>query len=82
MARFQQPRGLMFQQQGAKPPPPPPPGAGLKMTVGPDRLFTTQTKAGKVLPGDFVHPRSVHSVMVVEEDDEATPSVRKTQPCW
>ena len=69
MARFQQPRGLMFQQ-GAKPAPPLPPGAGLKMTVGPDRLFTTQTKAGKVLPGDFVHPRSVHSVMKIEEDDK------------
>ena len=68
MARFQQPRGLMFQQ-GAKPAPQTP-GSTLKVTVGAERLFTTQTKAGKALPGDFLHPRSIHNVMGVEEDDK------------
>ena len=67
MARFQQPKGLMFQQ-GARPAPPETSESTLRVTVGAERLLTTQTKGGKVLPGDFLHPRSIHNVMVIEED--------------
>lgn len=69
MARFQQPRGLMFQQGTKPPPPPPPPEAFLKMTVGPNRLFVAQTKGGKVNPTDFLSPGSICGVKVVEEDE-------------
>lgn len=69
MARFQQPRGMMFQQ-GAKPAPPQPVSdSTLKMTVGPNRLFVAQTKGGKVNPVDFLGPGSICGVKVVEEDE-------------
>ena len=82
MARFQQPRGLMFQQ-GAKPPPPPPPSDPvLKMTVGPSRLFVAQTKGGKVNPTDFLGPGSICGVMAVEEDDKGDEWMRIGRFRW
>jgi hypothetical protein len=59
----------MFQQ-GARPAPPENSESALRVTVGAERLFTTQAKGGKVLPGDFLHPRSIHNVMVIEEDSK------------
>lgn len=70
MARFQQPRGLMFQQMGKPATQPTPQGSSQKMVVGIERIFTTQTKNGKTLPGDFLSPGSTHAVMAIEEDEK------------
>ena len=72
MAKFQQPKGDMFQQRK--------PGVAAqandkvvaKVVVGAQRLPTTDKVAGKAVPGDFVHPRSQHNVicMVEHEGDQ------------